>query len=320
MELLQRESFWGCIVGAETFENFCQKIVPDFSFKKEVNTEVVKSFGIVRKLLIHSYFEYDFLDPAMAKSLSSFEMALKHRYFEITGTKWSGSLQRLTYYFNDNGYFEFYRKELLDALRNTRNSFAHPDKSFGGGFGLMNVFSHCVGMINDTYEDVSLREQRMTEKKRINDFLKNLIANGGMMTNETASYIIYDAAIDFINNVSSLKKYFGHFKMIFRLKYELNEKIKPTDFLFLFEAVAYEIDIECTFLKLTLADNSIITFSPIHKEINQERFDKWNSEYKASREDWVTDIGMNSFIDKQWAAARKELHLWGNFENSSERT
>lgn len=311
METLEKESFWDCVQGAETFESFKDRIVPGFKFRKEVNEEIVKSFAIVRKLLFHSYFEYDFLDPAMTKALTSFEMAMKQRYFEETSKKWGQrkSLQDLLYYFNDEGFFEYDRKGLMDAIRSLRNSQSHPEKYFGGGFGLMKVFDHCVDLINDSYEDIELRKERIAEKRKINKVIKKIIQNGGMMVEPDASFIIYDASIYFVDNTQVQKKYYGYFKMIFRLKDELNELNKNTDSLFLFQPEIYAISEDSLTIKFILPENVSISLTPITKSVNQKRFDTWHKQYVANNEDIMRDMMMNSEIDKQWGKIRRELHF-----------
>ena len=58
-----------------TFDEFCLYI-PKFYFKKEVPEDVIRNFEIVEKLLVHSYFEYKFIDEAYEKAIRSFEMAM----------------------------------------------------------------------------------------------------------------------------------------------------------------------------------------------------------------------------------------------------
>jgi hypothetical protein len=91
--IFKKATIWECIVGAETLEGFKQNILPSFKFKKEVPENVSKSFEIVEKLLLYSYYEYDFLDPALTKALTAFEMALQFRYQELFKKKWKGTFQ-----------------------------------------------------------------------------------------------------------------------------------------------------------------------------------------------------------------------------------
>ena len=62
-----------------TFDQYCAAL-PEFYFKKEVPEDVVKCFGVIKSLLAHSYFEYEFIDVAYSKALQTFEMAMSLRY------------------------------------------------------------------------------------------------------------------------------------------------------------------------------------------------------------------------------------------------
>lgn len=308
MIILEKDLFWDSVVGAETFEDFKRNVVPAFNFKPEVSEEVIESFRIVEKLLIHSYFEYDFLDPAMAKALGALEMAFKIRHRELTGKQGKVYLSKLNDYLHKNGYFEGDRKGLLDALRNQRNSFAHPEKSFGGGLGLMKIFSHCVNLVNDIYEDRELRLNRKNEQKKINEILKRLIENGAILNDEKNSYIIYDAFVGFINNAKSEKKYWGYFKMIFSLKDEQDKEKKKANSLFYFEADSYEIDNKGSVIKFVIPDNTIIQLLPIEKKDHQVWFDKWKNEFYDSKESLVYNSQMNSEIDRKLAKIMSDFH------------
>lgn len=48
--------------------------------KPKVHNEIKEGFRIIRKLPEHSYFEYQFYDETVAKSLVILEMALRIRY------------------------------------------------------------------------------------------------------------------------------------------------------------------------------------------------------------------------------------------------
>ncbi len=307
---IEKHHFWDCVTGAETLESFRKNTIPKFQFKKEVPEEIIKSFGIVQKLLVHSYYEYDFLDPAMSKALASFEMALKYRYAEITGKKWpkNNNLQNLLYYFNDGNYFEVNRKGLLDALRSMRNTQSHPENYFGGGFGMMRVFNHCVDLINDTYEDRELRKRRIAQKKAINRKLKKLLNNGGMVNDGNVPFIIYEAGIYFLNNSLPTNKYYGFFKMIFRLKEEVDENNKQSDSLFLFEADECEVNRKNAEVRFTMPAGTSLTFTDINKKINQRKYFKWHNQYRKSNDDLMKHTLMNSEIDRQWSILRRALH------------
>lgn len=302
--------FWNSVTGAESYAKFQENIVPKFDLKKVLNPEIIKSFDIARRLFNHSYFDYDFLDPAMTKVLSSFELAIRTRYKEVTGKSSKGiTLQNLLYYFNDNGYFEVNRKGLVDALRSFRNKQAHPETSFGGGFGIMNVANHCVDLVNDTYENRELRKERNSIKAVVNRKLRKLISKGGMVNMGEKNFIIYETKLYFVDNLQKPHRLYGYFKLIFRLKKEIDEKDGPSDSLFFFEAEDYHINREKNTIVFITENGGKICFTPIAKKSNQKRFHIWKKQFKQENEDIFRDMHMSREIDKSWGMIRRNMHL-----------
>ncbi len=308
MVKLKHDGFWDCVVGAENFDRFKKNIVPSFAFKKAVPDEVKKSFGIVEKLLHHAYFEYDFLDPAMAKALYAFEMALRMRYEEITGKKSRQIFQQLLDYYHTNGFFEFDREEFLNVLRSFRNDFAHPRQAFEGGFGLMNIFNHCIHLINDSYEHPVFRKLRTAEKEELNSLFKEISAPGCIVTIGEDRRLVYDAGVYLVDNLSSPKKIYGYIKMIFPLEHEKESFSIKHHSLLLIKADDYKIDITSG-TKIIHIDDSFIKLESIHDVVNRTRFDEWKTAYQSSEKDWMQDMNMDHELDKQWAKARKAMHL-----------
>lgn len=304
---LEKDSFWDCVVGAETFESFKENYVPKFKFKAHVSDDVIKSFKIVEKLITHSYFEYDFLDPALTKALTSFELALKQRYEELNKKKWKGTLQNLLYYFNEAGYFEFFRKELMDALRNTRNRQSHPTTHFGGGFGLMVIFMHCLDLINDTYEDLELRKLRLKEKNMVNCLINEVLQSGGILTRNNIPFTIYESKVFFINNTPPGKVLYGYYKCIFDLKND-HGKVNYPYVLDFFAAIDYEYNHKTGAIKF-YGINELLEIDAITDSENESQFGTWHDQYKATKEYLMYNVELNYKIDKYWGLLRRALHL-----------
>ncbi|MEO5601095.1 MAG: hypothetical protein ABIR06_09220, partial [Cyclobacteriaceae bacterium] len=70
---ITRHPTWAALYGEITLQEFINRFIPAIKLKTDVNEDVKKSFFIVEKLLIHSYYEYQFLDIAYAKALHIFE-------------------------------------------------------------------------------------------------------------------------------------------------------------------------------------------------------------------------------------------------------
>ena len=57
---IQRDERWEFFLIPQDFESFKVEVIPKVFFNSAVSTDVVKSFKVIEKLLIHSYFEYEF--------------------------------------------------------------------------------------------------------------------------------------------------------------------------------------------------------------------------------------------------------------------
>lgn len=71
---------WGLYEEGKTFDSFCSKIIPNFSFNNSVPKTIINRFGTIRKLLEYSYYEYDFIDVALEKCYHTLELALHLKY------------------------------------------------------------------------------------------------------------------------------------------------------------------------------------------------------------------------------------------------
>src|SRR5258707_7221650 len=127
---LKRDSRWD--VWEYTPDKF-HEIVSKIEFHPSVSEEVVGRFQMVKKLILHSYFEYEFLDIAFDRALMTFGMALRIRYRTIMGSESKGgSLQKVISWGATCGLFDKDEK-FVQSLRRLRNFSAHPTHhSFGG--------------------------------------------------------------------------------------------------------------------------------------------------------------------------------------------
>jgi hypothetical protein len=211
----------------------------------------------------------------------------------------------LLYFFNDQGYFETSSSELLDALRKTRNKQSHPQTFSGGYFIILNVFTHCVNLINDVYEDIELRKQRIEERIFLNNRLIEFLKNGGVYKDDKSSSPIYEAKIYFINNVLPIKKYYCCCKKIFKIEHEGDEIIFKNSLIF-FDFISCDFSEN----KLDISsynDNSLIYVTTI-PEKQQEFYDNWLSNYKIDKHYLMNNTLMENKIGDKWDSARKELH------------
>jgi len=289
---------------ADTLEAFSKNFIPNMNLRNEVSEDISKAYHVIRQLLIHSYFEYEFVDVAVTKLLQTFEMALKIRYEEINVKSWGkGPLEQLIEWFRKGYYFENVDKNFLKHVRNVRNDLSHPQKHSFGGIGLFHWFDTITDLINDLYGDLDLRKQRISELELINKHLKKGVKNGAILDLVKDRYIIYDAGALFIDNTSETKKLYGYYKTIFKLKNELKENEQRIMSAVVFELENYDYRTESS----VLLESGPLRITQIEKTENRDRFDSWIESFKNSREDQDFETSLALQIQKDISKKRREI-------------
>jgi hypothetical protein len=181
-----------------------------------VNQDVKDAFQVVHKLMIHSYFEYLFIDVAVTKALHVFEMALKLRYKEVNNSEWNKkkTLEQLIEWFRGQDFFETEDKRFFDHVRNTRNYLSHPERHGYAGMASFHWISTAVDIINDLYENVELRKQRRLLTDKFLSELRGFLVVGAKLTFMDKQILVYTHGHVLINNkVSPTKAHFCLFLM-----------------------------------------------------------------------------------------------------------
>ena len=201
--MLNRDSRWNIFYGEISFEDFANDKMSFIEFKKEVNQEIVDSFKIVHKLLIHSYFEYQFIDIAVTKSLHLLEMALKLRYSELNdGLKPKPTLKlpHLLEWFRSRNYFEIDYQPFFDQVRKVRNHLTHPERNNLFGTVGLPWLNTVVDLINDLYEDINLRDDRKAKESEFNESLASFLKIGARIKYLGGETYIYSQGPVVVNN------------------------------------------------------------------------------------------------------------------------
>lgn len=199
--LLERDSRIRLLFGDISLQEFITRL-PSVHLRPEVNNDVVESFKIVHKLLIHAYFEYLFIDVAVAKALHSLEMALKIRYKELTSLEWkkNAPLKQLLDWFRSGLYFEIDDLSFFDRVRKSRNYFSHPMGFNVAGRASLHWIDTIVGLINDVHDDTSLRKQRKVLEKQFQELIDIAVKEGIKLKQGEAETLIYSSAGVVVNN------------------------------------------------------------------------------------------------------------------------
>lgn len=193
-DMLKRDRRWETFYGDISIEDFKDKKLPKFYFKKEVNQEIKESFEIVSKLLTYAYFEYTFLDVAVTKALHMLEMALKIRYRELNeGKDWNEKkpLKALMDWFQEHHYFESNNPSFLNHVREIRNHLSHPIRNNLAGTVGLPWITTVMDLINDLYDNIDLRVERWESTKEFKSNFDSFLKNGAKLTLMEKIFYIY---------------------------------------------------------------------------------------------------------------------------------
>lgn len=289
-----------------SLDEFVKNLVPEIKLRKEVSEEVIKAYRVIRSLLKHSYFEYEFVDVAAVKLLQTFEMALKIRYKELTNTDWSKrkSLADLIEWFRDRFYFENNDKDYLDRVRTARNYYAHPERHGFGGVAIFHWFDTVTDLINDLYGNVEQRNRRLEQTQRLNDQIQELVKDGAKVDLGVEKFITYSAIIPIIKEGESGTDYFFCFKVLYDL--DDNGRLKS----------GQKIPLRIVDLKghSVEFDNDTCLLGPfsmqkIKDAKDKEKYNDWVIKFKKDEHYSAYDISLNYEVQKLYKKKRREtLH------------
>ena len=192
--MLQRHPIWQYALKAETLQDFKENVLKPIYINPSVPDDIQGEIKLVEKLLIHSFFEYEFIDVALTHAAFTLEKALKIKSKEIgAGLNPKLTFEKLIEWFFVNGYFETDNIEVPNQLRNIRNDKVHrAEKSLGGVIFMGKVY-HTLDLINDLYEDHNLRKDRKSIRKSVNEKLQEFIKEGVILDTGKERLLVYNA-------------------------------------------------------------------------------------------------------------------------------
>ncbi len=184
-----------------SLDEFNDRILKDIYINPKIAEDIRGEIETVNDLLLHSYYKSNFIDEAYTKAIFTLEKILRIRSKELkNGLKKKDSLEVLFNWFFENSYFETTEITELHQLRRIRNKKVHDPKIFKGSLSfLINIYS-IFDLMNDVYEDVSLRLERRLCTKSINSELNKLIQKGFILEINERPYLGHFASVLFYNN------------------------------------------------------------------------------------------------------------------------
>jgi len=201
---LRRDSLWDGFtnVSYREMEKAADRIV---SFREDVPDNVKKRLDVVRRLIRHSYFEYDFMDVAAERTLFTFEMALKDRLRDLGREPGRKPLVKLIDWGAEEYLFE-HGEEAAHAVRSLRNREAHPDRNDRKGPAALHLTEQVVWMIDEMYADRQQRQDRFEERKVLQGKLTRAVEGGAVLERlhdkdgNPLRLLIHDAQVLLVDN------------------------------------------------------------------------------------------------------------------------
>jgi hypothetical protein len=277
---------WKIIYGIGSHREFVERFGRRLYLKPAVHEDIRAIFRVVQQLLIHSYFEYEFVDVAALKAEIALETALKLRYFELQGTLWpkADTYRQLLEWFRTHGYFETSDSQFLDYVREVRNLDAHPDRHSFGGMTSMRHIKIAIDLINDLYEDPEKRRERVRQYRSVNKHLHTMLEGGCILErSSTEKEIVYLMLLGFINNKSIPMGLTFFFKTIF----DVPNQDKPSSSMEIYEAQdLYCHSVECGSGYLVGMDEGgavIFTLLAISNPDDRSTWSEWKAGFDRYR-------------------------------------
>jgi hypothetical protein len=284
-----------------------------FCLRPEVPEAIRKKLGIVHKILIHSYYEYGFLDVAINQSLQIFEMVLRVRWHELMGKLPSKSkrLEALIEWADQQGLLE-QRLEISQLWRELRNSITHGKPETVLGVGFTEMCYGVVDFVNDLYADPGERRARQSLERDLGQCIKNFTGNGSIMSIDGTRLILFHADIACCAIVEDQTEFNLMFYPIFDVR-EVDKTLQtPQAIVRSYQAVALYDDS----IQMIGANGDSTILQPIRDTVNHDRYRIFRIDYDKQK---MMDFLIQTQVAEQRNLIRRQV-LHEQFGHDSSRT
>ncbi len=300
---------WKSVIGAETFKSFQEKIIHPIHLNKNLKQDIKDEIAIVEKLLLHSYFEYEFMDMAFIQAAFALEKALKWKYQEVNNVS-SGDIKMgfggLIDWFASRNYFETWNVDNIHQLRDIRNDKAHNERKSLGGSAFLGKIYNIIDLINDIEEDVKLRVKRKKSIRLWNTQLHKFLEGGGIILLNGQRIIIYRMDLLFLNNKTSPSLFDFIAWPIFDCdKRNKNGYIVPTSNLLHLTSCHLTKDL---FKGKDINTGRLITILKVEDEQNKLKFEQWYKDVRAQNDLGMIGASMRIRQNDYYNAAVRKFH------------
>jgi|688.fasta_scaffold02881_12 hypothetical protein len=194
---LQNHKIWD----VPNLQEFKNRLLEEVNLKGQVPEEIKEQLRVIEKLMIHCYYEFDFIDVAMLQAIIVLEKALKYRYVELGNTLTNKiHFEDLINWALREKLFEDDNPDIYHGLRRIRNEKVHSQVNGKGGISYLKGVYRIFDFVNDLYENVELRKERWKTLKNIHETFESTFPNGLIFNANGKRWIGYKVIPVFFNN------------------------------------------------------------------------------------------------------------------------
>lgn len=195
------DSTWG--VWVKDREQYAKVFVREGRFHNGVHEDVVKDFRIATHIMASAWYHYPMYDEALRKLLGTIEMAIKLRAKElgIRVTKRTRLQELIDRLFPADRGEQFNAQ--LHALRDIRNTYAHPEHYKFGGITINGIMVPLVNTLNRVFLPIDQITANQTYLKAMKDKLAELVAPAFVLTWHEHNYVVKEAVLLDAHQVNS---------------------------------------------------------------------------------------------------------------------
>lgn len=164
---------------------------------EEAPENVVKRYEMIYTLIEFSKFNYEFLDLAYERALSTFELALRSKYIENNQGGENDPLAKIIDWANENN-ITYYEEQQLNRIRNQRNSLVgHPKRRTVLPPDKINKIYFLTELINSIYNapaiNASIKEAYHNAHAKINELISSsiILTKNGVSTLVGDGYMVH---------------------------------------------------------------------------------------------------------------------------------
>lgn len=158
--------------------------------RDKVSYDVNERYRMIYKLVEYSKYEYEFLDVALERALTTLELGLKERYLDLEHKITRKKLNELIQWANDNSLL-IEKREKIHIWRKLRNSLVgHPQGNTILGLVNYDLIIQITNVINSLYNPPKVNRMILKNNEQAKELLKKELEKGFKVNVGNEEYLI----------------------------------------------------------------------------------------------------------------------------------